>query len=146
MEDWDIVTHSSRVSISGRARNSTTSASIRWIRLNYTYLDESCRVLVYCLGGHYMLRWRMYNWLWKCIWLHDKNIFLALAYPSVVCCMFRMCDFLFLRWSSIYWWEQMRETSVVNREVMVPLRSPPELDSTVLGFIIGLWSMYWLVL
>ena len=35
---------------------------------------------------------------------------------------------------------------MVNREVMVPLRSLPGLDSTILGFIIGLWPMYWLVL
>jgi len=31
---------------------------------------------------------------------------------------------------------------VVNREVMVPLRSPPRLDSAILGFIIGLWPIY----
>ena len=38
----------------------------------------------------------------------------------------------------------MRETPVVPREVMVPLRSPPELDSTVWGLILGLRPMYWL--
>jgi len=27
--------------------------------------------------------------------LHDKTIFSTLAYPSVVCCMFGMCGFLF---------------------------------------------------
>jgi len=32
---------------------------------------------------------------------------------------------------------------VVNREVMVPLRSAPGLDSTILGFLIGLWPMYY---
>jgi len=53
----------------GWAGKSTTSASIRWIRLDYMYLDESRRVLVYCLEGHNMLGWRMYNWLWECIWL-----------------------------------------------------------------------------
>jgi len=31
---------------------------------------------------------------------------------------------------------------VVNREVIVPLRSPPGLDSSVLGYVIGLWPMY----
>jgi len=40
----------------------------------------------------------------------------------------------------------MREISMVNREVMVPLHSPPGLDSIVLGFVIGLWPMYWLIL
>jgi len=35
---------------------------------------------------------------------------------------------------------------VVNREVMVSLRSLPGLDSTVLGFLIRLWLMYYFVL
>jgi len=35
---------------------------------------------------------------------------------------------------------------VVNKEVMVPLRSPLGLDSTVLDFSIGLWPVYWLIL
>jgi len=38
----------------------------------------------------------------------------------------------------------MRETPVVHKEVMVSLRSPPGLDSTVWGLILGLWPMYWL--
>jgi len=40
----------------------------------------------------------------------------------------------------------MRETLVVNREVMVPLRSPPGLDCSVLGYVIGLWPLYWFIL
>jgi len=47
--------------------------------------------------------------------------FSALAYPSVVYCMFSVCGFLFFWWSSIYWCEQMRGTPVVNRELMVSL-------------------------
>ena len=31
---------------------------------------------------------------------------------------------------------------MVNKEVMIPLRSPPGLDSTTLGFMLGLWPMY----
>jgi len=34
--------------------------------------------------------------------------------------------------------EQMRETPMAHGEVRVPLRSPPGLDSTVLGLI---WAM-----
>jgi len=33
----------------------------------------------------------------------------------------------------------MREVLEVNKEGMIPLGSPPRLDSTALGFIIGLW-------
>ena len=35
---------------------------------------------------------------------------------------------------------------MAKKEVMVPLHSPPGLDATVLGFVIGLWPMYWLFL
>jgi len=85
-----LVTHSS-----GWAEVSTTSASIRWIRPGYMYLDESSRVLVYWFEGHNMLGWSVYIGLWKYIWLHDE-IFLALAYPLLVWlpCMlfFYLCD------------------------------------------------------
>jgi len=70
-----------------------------------------------------MIGWHMYLELWNC-------------------CMFCMCGFLFLRWSSIYWCEQMREAPVVNRVMEVPLRSLSGLDSTDLSFLIGLWPMY----
>ena len=36
----------------------------------------------------------------------------------------------------------MREVLEVNKEGMIPLRSPPGLESTALGLIIGLWPMY----
>ena len=32
---------------------------------------------------------------------------------------------------------------MVNKEVMIPLRSPPGLDFTILVFLIGLWPMYY---
>jgi len=121
-----LVTHSSGVSSSGWAEVSTTSASIRWIRPDYMYPDESIWVLVYWLGGHNMLGWCMYIGLWKYIWLHDK-IFLAIAYPFT-CLIALYVVLLPLRWSSIYWWEQMREVLEVNREGMVPLHSLPVLD------------------
>jgi len=95
--DRDIVTLSSGWAAQGWAEKSTTSASIRWIRLNYTYQDKSYRVLVYCLEGHNMLGWCMYNWLWKSVWLNDNTIFFsARAYPLLVwlLCMwfFYFCD------------------------------------------------------
>jgi len=36
----------------------------------------------------------------------------------------------------------MRGTPMINRELMILLRSPPGLDSTALGYILGLWPMY----
>jgi len=78
-------------------------------------------VLVYWLEGHNMIGWCMYIWLWNCIQLYDKSFF-ALAYPFVWCVFYGVV-FLSLRWSSIYWCEQMREILVVNREMVVPLLS-----------------------
>jgi len=79
------------------------------------------RVLVYWLESHHMLGWCMYIWLWRYVWLHDKTTF-GSSLLLFVCCMFCMCGSLFLRWSSIYWCEQMWETPVANRKVMVLLR------------------------
>jgi len=73
------------------------------------------------------------------------NHFSALAYPSVFVC-FVWCDFLFLRWSSIYWCEHMWEILVVNRGMVTPLRSPPRLDSAYWAFLFGLWPMYCLLI
>jgi len=51
--------------------------------------------------------------------LHDKNIF-TLAYPFLfVTCS--MCGFLLLRWSSIYWCEQMWKLLMVIRMMEIPL-------------------------
>jgi len=36
----------------------------------------------------------------------------------------------------------MREALEVDREGIIPLRSPPGLDPSTLGVIIGLWPMY----
>jgi len=45
--------------------------------------------------------------------LHDKNL-VGSSLPFA--CLIAMYDvLLLLRWSSIYWWEQMREVLVVNR-------------------------------
>ena len=100
-------------------------------------------VLVYCLRSHNMFGWHILLGLWNNMWLHDR-LFYTLTYLSIVCCMFCVCGFLFLRWSSTYWCEHMRETPLVHREVMVSLCSPHGLDSIVLGLILGLWPMYWL--
>jgi len=50
---------------------------------------------------------------------HDKS-FSTLAY---LFCLFvySMCGFIFLRWSSIYWCEQMRELHVVNKVMEILL-------------------------
>jgi len=50
---------------------------------------------------------------------------------------------LLLRWSSIYWWKQMREILVVNRGDMIPLLSLHGLVFIFLMvFSLGLWPMY----
>jgi len=69
---------------------------------------------------------------------HLMNYF-TLAYPSVLLCVSAVW-FSLLRWSSTCWWEQMRGTHVVIREVMVSLLS--HLDLSTLGFLVGLWPMY----
>ena len=53
--------------------------------------------------------------------LYDKTLF-TLAYPF---CLFvcLVCGFLLLRWSLIYWWEQMWELLVVLKVMETPLRS-----------------------
>jgi len=105
------------------------------------YPNESTRVLVYWFEGHNMLGWCMYVWLWRYIWLHDKNLF-GSSLPFA-CLIALYVILLPLRWSSIYWWEQMWEVLVVNRGEMIPLHSLPGLDFIILmDFSLGLWSMY----
>jgi len=77
------------------------------------YPDESSRVLVYCLEGLNMLGWCMYNGLWMCIWLHWWNSFDSSLPFSRLNALYVIL--LLLRWSSIHWWEQMREALVVNK-------------------------------
>ena len=101
---------------------STTSASIRWIRPNYMYPDESSRVLVYYLEIHNMLSWYVYMELWIYIFGCMDEIFCALAYPTFVV----VCSavwYSLLRWSSTCWCEQMRGTPVGNMKVIVLLHS-----------------------
>jgi len=51
--------------------------------------------------------------------------------------------FLLLRWSSIYWWEQMWEVLVVNGRETIPLHSLLGLDFMfLLDFSLGPWPMY----
>jgi len=105
------------------------------------YPDESSRVLVYWLKGHNMLGWYMFIGLWRYIWLHDKNLF-GSSLPFA-CLIALYVVLLLLRWSSIYWWEQMREVLVVNRGEMI---SPHSLHGLGFMFWMGLplrlWPMY----
>jgi len=110
---------------------STTSASIRWIRPDYMYLDESSRVLVYWLEGHNLLGWCMYIGLWKYIWLHDKTNF-GSSLPFYFLLYVLWCGFL-LQWSSICWCEQRWELPVIIKVMEVPLHSLLGLDLGLLG-------------
>jgi len=51
--------------------------------------------------------------------LHDKNLFGSIL--PFACLIALYVVLLLLRWSSIYWWEQMREVLVVNRGETIPL-------------------------
>jgi len=142
--DWDIVTLSSRVSSSRVSKKFHRKCKHP---LNPTKLYISGWVvssLSVLFASHNMIGWHIFIGRWNNMYLYDK-LFYTLAYPFA-CLVALYVVLLILRWSSIYWCEQMRETLVVNREVMVLLRSPPGLDSTVLDFVIGPWPMYWLIL
>jgi len=52
------------------------------------------------------------------MYLYDK-LFYTLAYPSA--CLVALYVVLLLRWSSIYWCEQMREVLEINKEGMIRL-------------------------
>jgi len=122
------------------AEVSTASASIHWIRPGYTYLDESSRVVVYCLKGHNMLGWCEYMKMWKYIWLIGWNL-LCSSLPYF-CCVCSAVWYSLLRWSSTCWCEQMRGTPVGNREVIVPLHNLHGLDLSFFGLSLGSWPMY----
>jgi len=51
--------------------------------------------------------------------LHDENLFGSIL--PFVCLIALYVVLLPLRWSSIYWWEQMWEVLVVNRGEMILL-------------------------
>jgi len=95
-------------------------------------------------ASHHMIGWCMYLGLWKCMQSYDKIIFYS-SLPFLLVCV-PVCDFLLLRWSSIYWCEQMREPPVVIRVMEVPLHSLSGLDSAHLSFLLALWPIYCLVI
>ena len=105
----------------GRAGLSTTSASIRWIRLSYTYPDVSSRVVVYWMKSHDMLGCDMDMGWWYCIWLYDENV-LALAYP-VYCMIVLYVVLLSCDGHQFDWWEQIGEVLVANKGMVIPLLS-----------------------
>jgi len=60
-----------------------------------------------------------------------NNVWIVIACDCLINCFYSSLPFaclialyvvlLLLRWSSIYWWEQMREVLEINREEMVTL-------------------------
>ena len=109
---------------------------------NYMYLDNRVLSLSVLLAGHYMVGGFMYAWILNCMFNCMIKTFFTLAYPF---CLFMClaCDFLLLRWPSIYWCEQMWELLVVIRVMETPLHS-----LTWIGFPFSkfsfktLWPMY----
>ena len=79
----------------GRAEVSTTSASIRWIRLSYTYPDESSRVIVYWLKSLNMLGCYMGMRWWNIIdgvmnMLIGSSLPFSSWLPGMSCSIFAM--------------------------------------------------------
>jgi len=105
-----------------RAKEAITNASIQWIRLIIciwiivSWVVVSClRVFTclvdVCISGYTIVCNGMINY------------FSTIAY-SFRACLYVLCVvFLLLRWSSIYWCEQMRELPVVIRVMEVSLLS-----------------------
>jgi len=125
---------------SGSSRGTHTSASIRWIRPSYTYLDESSRVVVYWMKSHNMFSCYMDMIWWKCIyWIARGICWMALAYP--LCCMFVLyvtvfpCDD-----HQLGWWEQLGEVLRVNKRMGIPLLS--HLGWSFPCVYLGPWPMY----
>ena len=90
-----------------------------------------------------MFGWFMYFWLLNCMQLYDKTFF-TLTYPfCFVVCIF--CGFLILRWSSIYWCEQMWELLVVIRVMETSLHNLSWVGFPCSKFSFKpLWPMYYL--
>jgi len=110
----------------GWVGKSTTSATIRWIRLSYMYSDKSSLSLSVLFASHNMIGWHIFVGLRNSMYRYDKS-FYTLAY-FFACLVALYVVLLLLRWSSIYWCEHMREVLVVNMK----------------GWFrcIGLWPMY----
>jgi len=107
-----------------RSVEATTSSSIWWIRLIICIWIIVSWVVVSCL--------RVFTCLidvsifgYKIIWNSMINCFLlqlTLFACFLLVCMFCVW-FSLLRWSSIYWWKQMRELLVVNRMMEISQHS-----------------------
>jgi len=128
-----------------RAVEATTSASIRWIRL------------IICIW--IFVSWVLVSWVLVIACLVDVCIF---GYKIVCNCMINhfstlayvfwlfvcsVCGFLFLWWSSIYWWEQMWELLVVIKVMEIPLHSLSSIRPCfLLSSLLGPYPMYFLAL
>ena len=116
-----LVTHSSGWAARGWAELFTTSASIRWIRPDYMYPDESSQGLVYCLRSQNMFGWYMkcLDCVLTCNYLMN---YFTLAYP--ICCLVVLCvALLSCDDHQFNWWEQMGEVLAVNMGTVTPLLS-----------------------
>ena len=111
-----------------RGVETTTSASIPWIRLIICIRIIMSCVLVSCLRViTCLVDVCIFGYKIVCNCMIKR--FSTLAYPL---CLFvcSVCGFLFLRWSSIYWWEHMRELPVVVRLMEIPLLSLFRVESS----------------
>jgi len=80
----------------GRARKSTTSASICWIWLIICIRMSRVSSLSVLCASHNIIGWYLHFGLWRCIKLYDE-LFFALAYPSV--CLLYVLHV----WFSLFW-------------------------------------------
>jgi len=116
-----------------------------WVR---SWVLVYCLQVITCLVEICILE---YEIVCNCMINHFLLLLTLLLVWFVMCVVlllvwFVMCVVLIsLRWSSIYWCEQMRELLVINREMMIPLLKPLQDDFRFFEFHLGLWPMYHLI-
>jgi len=116
------------------------------------YPDESSLSLSILFACHNMIGWHIFIGLQNSLYLYDK-LFYTLAYPFAYLVALYVV-LLLLRWSSIYWCEQMREVLEVNREGMIPLHSLFGLDFCLFGLssramshvACYFWVIFWITI
>ena len=92
-----------------RAVDSTTSASIRWIRLIICLRISRVLSLSVLFASHHMIGWCKYLWQWRCMQLYDKTFFYS-SLPFLLVCRFCV-------WFSLF-------TMIINLLIGADMRTP----------------------
>jgi len=125
-----------------RVVEATASASIQWIWLCIRII-VSWVVVFWLRVFTCLVDVRIF--VYKIVWNSMINRLSTRAYPLCLFVWF-VCGFLFLRWSSIYWWEQMRELFIIIRVIKILLLSSSRVGSSYFRvFLLGLWPIFYLL-